>query len=130
MKVIQAVGKRKSAVARATITNVPGVRVNSFMLETIQPEMYRQKMNEPIQIAGEIAAKIGLKVTVNGGGKNSQADAVRTAIANALAQHDKRLHKIFLDYDRTLLVSDVRRKETHKPNRHGKARAKTQKSYR
>ena len=28
------------------------------------------------------------------------------------------------------LIADVRRKETSKPNRHGKARAKRQKSYR
>ena len=41
-----------------------------------------------------------------------------------------RLKEAFLKYDRTMLVADVRRKEPSKPNRHGKARSKRQKSYR
>ena len=41
-----------------------------------------------------------------------------------------KLKEEFLEYDRNFLVSDVRYKETHKPNRHGKARSKVQKSYR
>ncbi|MEM4366460.1 MAG: 30S ribosomal protein S9, partial [Candidatus Woesearchaeota archaeon] len=43
---------------------------------------------------------------------------------------DKSLQQAFLSYDRALLVSDIRKKEERKPNRHGKARAKVQKSYR
>jgi REP element-mobilizing transposase RayT len=42
----------------------------------------------------------------------------------------ERLKDKFMKYDRTLLVADVRRKEAHKPNRHGKASAKVAKSYR
>ncbi len=42
----------------------------------------------------------------------------------------ERLKETFLKYDRNLLVADVRRKEPSKPNRHGQARAKRQKSYR
>ena len=47
-----------------------------------------------------------------------------------LAVFDKKLTPIFTAYDRQLLVADVRRKETRKPNCHGKARAKRQTSYR
>ncbi|MEK6868559.1 MAG: 30S ribosomal protein S9, partial [Nanoarchaeota archaeon] len=40
------------------------------------------------------------------------------------------LKSIYLDYDRLLLVADVRHKESAKPNSHGQARSKVQKSYR
>ncbi len=131
MKVIQSVGSRKSAVARATLTAGAGiVRVNSLLLENYTPGMYRLRIQEPLILAGDAAKKVDIQVTVNGGGINSQSDAARLAIAKALAVYDKKLHKLFLDYDRTLTVADVRRKESHKPNRHGKARSKVQKSYR
>ncbi|MBI4919608.1 30S ribosomal protein S9, partial [archaeon] len=81
-------------------------------------------------IAGESASKVDIDVIVLGGGISSQADAARVAISQALSQHNKKLHKLFLDYDRTMLVADIRRKESAKPNRHGQARAKRQKSYR
>ena len=61
---------------------------------------------------------------------NSQAEAAALAIARAFAQHDKKLEKVFLDFDRQLLVADVRRREKTKPNCQGKARSKRQKSYR
>ena len=59
----------------------------------------------------------------------SQAEASRLAIARALSQLQPSLKKVFLSYDRHLLVPDVRFKETYKPN-DSKARAKRQKSYR
>jgi len=131
MKVIQSVGSRKSAVARATLTAGAGiVRVNSLLLENYTPGMYKLRIQEPLILAGDAAKNVDINVTVNGGGINSQSDAARLAIAKALAVYDKKLHKLFLDYDRTLTVADVRRKESHKPNRHGKARSKVQKSYR
>ena len=131
MKVIQVSGTRKSAVARATLRPGGGiVRVNSKLLDYVQPEIYRMKIKEPLIIAGDKANKINIEVNVFGGGMSAQADAARTAIAKALSIYDNSLRKEFLDYDRTLLVADVRRKETHKPNCHGKARSKRQKSYR
>lgn len=131
MKIINTSGTRKSAIARASLSPGSGVvRINSHLLQTISPVIYRTKIEEPLLIAGDIVKNVNLNVIVNGGGINSQAEAARLAIAKALVSYDKKLHKLFLDYDRTLLVADVRRKETHKPNRHGKARAKVQKSYR
>ncbi len=73
-----------------------------------------------------------ISINVAGGGISSQADASRLAIAKGLVEFSKseKLREEFLNYDRNLLVADVRRKEPAKPNRHGQARAKVQKSYR
>ncbi|MBD3304541.1 30S ribosomal protein S9 [Candidatus Woesearchaeota archaeon] len=131
MKVIHVSGSRKSAVARATLKPGAGiVRINSKILETIKPKIYQMRIKEPLKIAGDTASNINIDVKVKGGGVASQADAARLAIARALVALDSNLQKDFLTYDRTLLIADIRRKETHKPNTHGKARAKRQKSYR
>lgn len=133
MKNIHASGKRKRATARATLKQGNGsVRVNHIPIDLIQPEMSRLKIKEPMILAGEISGKVNIDVNISGGGISSQAEAARIAISKALvdfAKNDK-LKETFLEYDRTLLVADVRRKEVSKPNRHGKARAKVQKSYR
>lgn len=124
-------GKRKRAVARATLKPGTGkVRINGKLLDVIQPKLARLKIREPLILAGDIAQKVDIGVRVFGGGIMSQADAVRLAIGKSLVNHSKKLEKVFLEYDRQLLVADVRRKETSKPNRHGQARAKRQKSYR
>jgi len=81
-------------------------------------------------LAGDAAKKVNIAVRVNGGGVNGQAEAIRLALAKVLAVFDKKLHTKYLEYDRVFTVADVRRKETHKPNCQGKARAKRQKSYR
>ena len=62
---------------------------------------------------------------------SGQADAARLAIAKSLVEYSKgdKLRKIFLEYDRQLLVADVRQAETSKPNV-SKPRKKRQKSYR
>ena len=129
-KIIQASGKRKRAIARATIKPGKGkVRINKKMLEVYEPKLARMKIKEPIILAGGIK-DIDIEVKVAGGGYMSQAEAARLAIARALLQSNKKLEKTFQKYDRHLLVADVRRKEVSKPNRQGQARAKRQKSYR
>ena len=130
-KIIHTKGKRKRAVARATLKAGRGtIKINSKLLDVMQPKLVRLKIREPIILAGDTINKVNISVKVFGGGIMAQADAVRLAIAKSLVQYNKKLEKVFLDYDRQLLVADVRRKETHKPNSHGKARAKRQKSYR
>ena len=132
MKIVHTSGKRKQAIARATLKPGKGkVRVNNQALDSLEPKLARMKIREPLILAGGIANKVDISVDVSGGGQMSQAEAVRLAIARALAEHSKddKLEKVFLDYDRQLLVADVRRKEVNKPNR-SKARAKRQKSYR
>ncbi len=129
--IIHVSGKRKSSIARATLRQGKGiVRVNKVNIEVMNQHLPKMKIMEPLQLAGAIASTVTIDVKVQGGGVMSQAEASRLVIARALVQFDKKLEKPFLEYDRQLLVADVRRKETKKPNRHGKARAKTQKSYR
>ena len=133
MKTITTSGKRKRAIARATLTEGTGkIRINKTLLDNYQPRIERMKLREPLLIAGDIASKVNIDIKVAGGGINGQADAARLAIAKALVAYGKgdKLKDTFLKYDRSLLVGDVRRKEARKPNRHGKARAKRQKSYR
>ncbi|TKJ17639.1 30S ribosomal protein S9 [Candidatus Woesearchaeota archaeon B3_Woes] len=130
-KIIHTKGKRKRAVARATLKEGRGIiKINSKLLNVMEPKLVRMKIREPVILAGDTINKVNISVNVFGGGIMSQADAARLAIAKSLVQYNKKLEKTFLDYDRQLLVADVRRKETHKPNSHGKARAKRQKSYR
>ena len=92
--------------------------------------MNQLKIREPIILAGATALGADVRLNVQGGGISSQAEACRLALARALVEFDKRLEKTFLEYDRQLLVADVRQRESRKPNTHGKARSKRQKSYR
>jgi len=133
MKSVNTSGKRKSAIARATIRQGTGlVRINHIPADLIEPKMSRLKVMEPLILAGDAAGKVDIDISVSGGGISSQAEASRLAIAKALVEYSKndKLKEIFLGYDRNLMVADVRRKEPSKPNRHGQARSKVQKSYR
>ena len=127
---IQTKGKRKRAIARASLKKGKGkVLINNQSLENFGNDISRMRIIEPLRLAASVAGKVNISVNVSGGGDNGQADAIRLAIARALVEHDESLKKTFEDYDRLLLVADVRRKEVCKPN-DSKARAKRQKSYR
>jgi small subunit ribosomal protein S9 len=133
MKTIIASGKRKRAIARASLKQGKGrIRINKRLLDYYEPKMYRLKLREPVILAGDTINNVDLDVNIKGGGIASQAEAARLAIGRALVEYTKseRLKDRFLKYDRQLLVADVRRKEPSKPNRRGQARAKKQKSYR
>lgn len=133
MSTIITSGKRKKAIARAVIKEGKGIiRINNQLLETYEPELLRLRIKEPLLLADKLTGKIDVNVTVTGGGMASQADAVRLAIARGLVKfaNDASVEKAFDEYDRNLLVADVRRKEARKPNTNSKARAKKQKSYR
>ena len=133
MKAVHASGKRKRAVARATLKAGKGrVRINKTPLDLYEPKLVRLKLREPLILAGDVVNKLDIEVNVMGGGINSQAEASRLAVAKALVNYTKgsKLKEKFLAYDRNLLVADIRRKEVSKPNRHGQARSKVQKSYR
>lgn len=130
-KIINTHGKRKRAVARATLKPGKGlIKINDVELDNYEPRIYRLRIREPLLLSGEIANQVDVIANVIGGGISSQTDAVRLAIAKALVEYSPRLKKVFLDYDRQLLVADIRRKEVSKPGRHGQARARRQKSYR
>ncbi|MBI2139919.1 30S ribosomal protein S9 [Candidatus Woesearchaeota archaeon] len=133
MKSVVSSGKRKRAIARASVREGTGiVRINNILIDMVEPKMSRIKMKEPLLLVGDAAYGYDIDVTTSGGGFSSQAEAGRLAIAKGLVEFTKseKIREIFLKYDRQLLVADVRRKEPAKPNRHGQARAKRQKSYR
>jgi len=129
---IETSGARKTATARATLKEGTGrIRINGIPIEIYRPELARLKMMEPIVLAGERASKIDISINTKGGGVIGQAEAARTAISRAIIEFfkDEELERAYKDYDRTLLVNDVRRKLPKKPGGRG-ARKKKQKSYR
>jgi small subunit ribosomal protein S9 len=131
-KIVNTSGKRKTAVARASVSSGKGrVRINKIPIEIYTPELARAKMMEPLTIAQGRINKVDIYVTVKGGGVMGQAEATRTAIARGLVKFfdDDKLKENFKKYDRSLLVNDPRRKESKHPLGRG-ARKKRQKSYR
>jgi len=132
-KVITISGKRKTAVARATIRAGKGrVRINNVPLEIFEPQISQAKMMEPLlQVDNEIRNQIDISIKTFGGGFMGQAEAARMTIARGLLKwtKSKHLQSVFTEYDRTMLAGDPRRKESKKFGGPG-ARARNQKSYR
>ncbi|MGD1099809.1 MAG: 30S ribosomal protein S9 [Thermoplasmata archaeon] len=130
--IVMATGKRKTAVARATVRKGAGrVRFNDRPLEIVEPEIIRQKVQEPLLMVGDRAKNLDIAVHVAGGGYVGQASAARTAVARGLIAwlKDDQLKEMFKSYDRSLLVNDPRRKLPKRPGGRG-ARKRRQKSYR
>lgn len=124
--------KKKTAVARGVIRPGTGkVRINKRLLDWAQPEEMRMFVQEPLQIAGDLGKQVNMDIEVHGSGSMSQAVAARSCIAKCLVLYskDEKLRKDMLEYDRMLLVDDVRRKESKKQLGLG-ARRKKQKSKR
>ena len=138
-KSVESSGKRKTAIARASVKAGKGrVRVNSEPIEILQPALARRKAMEPLVIADAMnrLSKVDINLTTTGGGIMGQTDAIRTAIARGLVHYnggaegiDEELREEVLRFDRSLLVNDPRRKEPKHQLGRG-ARRKKQKSYR
>ncbi len=130
--IVLATGKRKAAIARATVRKGQGLlRYNGVPLELVEPELVRQKIQEPLLMVGDRVRNVNITVRTQGGGIVGQASAARTAVARGLVAwlKDDALRSSFKHYDRTLLVNDPRRKLPKRPGGRG-ARARRQKSYR
>ena len=126
-------GKRKRAIAKAVISEGKGkITINNKDYKTLQ-RFDLLRIKEPLDIAEFVMGKptFDVKITVKGGGEKSQIEAARLALARAILKftNSKELEKSFLEYDRNLLVADVRRKEAYKPG-DSKARRKRQSSRR
>jgi len=132
-KQILVTGKRKTAVARVLITEGKGrVRINNIPIHLYQPQIAREKIMEPLLLAGDdFVKRVDIRVKVEGGGFLSQAEAARMGIAKGLVRwfKSKKLLDLFREYDRSMLVGDGRRKEPKKFGGPG-ARRRKQKSYR
>lgn len=131
-RVILVSGKRKTAIARAIVKNGSGKTIiNGIPLPSFSPEVARVKMSEPMILSGERWKALDMNVRVSGGGFMGQAEAARMAIAKGLVAwtRSSELRKTMINYDRTMLAGDPRRKEPKKFGGPG-ARRREQKSYR
>jgi small subunit ribosomal protein S9 len=136
--------KRARAVARI----VPGrgrIRINNIPAELITPEIAKEIILTPIEIAGEPRNEVDISVRVEGGGYIGGAFASAIAISRALTGYikgkkDPKDHPLqksvreeikerIVEYDRHLLIGDPRRTEPKKFGGLG-ARTRKQKSYR
>ncbi|MCD6274724.1 MAG: 30S ribosomal protein S9 [Candidatus Aenigmarchaeota archaeon] len=110
------VGRRKRAVARVRVEKGErNIIVNHTPIENF-PKIAQLKILEPLLIAGNENFKIS--ANVRGGGIIGQAEAIAQGIAKGLVSLEgEELKRKFLNYDRNLLIPDVRRTEPHKPSR-------------
>lgn len=111
-KYIEAVGRRKTAVARVRITPAgrSAFSVNEKTLEEHFPtNMLQKTATDVLSDAGE---KFKVSVKVMGGGINAQAEAVRHGISRALTTHNEELRKPLKK--KGYLTRDARMKERRK----------------
>ncbi len=117
MEVVNAVGRRKAAVARVFVAPGNGkIVINKRDIETYFPSaMLQYIVKQPLNKL-EVAEKYDIKVNLIGGGFKGQAEALRLAIARALVKinaEDKSAlkHEGFLTRD----AREVERKKPGQP---------------
>nr|ABV22440.1 40S ribosomal protein S16 [Oxyrrhis marina] len=139
-EVVQVFGRKKKATAVACCRTGQGVlRVNGNHIDTVQPELLRAKVFEPVLLLGaDRYSKVDIRIRVRGGGFTSQIYAIRQAIAKSLIAYyqkyideasKKEIRDILVAYDKSIVISDPRRCEAKKFGGRS-ARARFQKSYR
>jgi small subunit ribosomal protein S9 len=114
MEVINALGRRKAAVARVYLNNGKGsVTVNNVDYKAYFPVGTLQyKINQSFMLTGT-EGKYDVNVNVDGGGINGQAEAVRLGIARALVKLDPALKPALKEAG--LMTRDPRMVERKKP---------------
>ena len=109
MEVINAIGRRKSAVARVYLTEGTGkITINKKDLTEFFPSAILQYVVKQPLCLLEVAEKYDIKANLDGGGFTGQSQALRLAIARALVKvnaEDKKALKSegFLTRDSVLL---------------------------
>jgi len=85
MEVVNAIGRRKSAVARIYVKEGKGrITINNRELQDYFPlEQLQYIIQQPLNLA-EVTDKYDITVNLQGGGIKGQAEALRLAIARAL----------------------------------------------
>ena len=114
MEQINAVGRRKSSVARVYLTEGTGkIVINKRELEQYFPSgILQYVVKQPLQLLG-VEEKYDIKANLDGGGFTGQSQALRMAIARALVKinaDDKKALK-----DQGFLTRDSREVERKKP---------------
>jgi small subunit ribosomal protein S9 len=89
MEVIHKIGRRKTAVARAYVSQGTGkITINKKELNTYFPTATLQyKVNQPLVLTSN-DGNFDIKVNVFGGGITGQAEAIRLAISRAMCELD------------------------------------------
>ena len=114
MEVVNAIGRRKSAVARVYLSEGTGkITINKKDINQYFPSAILQYVvRQPLQLL-EAAEKYDIKANLDGGGYTGQSQALRLAIARALVkvnEEDKKALK-----DQGFLTRDSRAVERKKP---------------
>lgn len=125
-------GSRKTARATAAIGQGVGrVRINKVPVELVAPEIARERIIQPLELAGDLRDKVDIDVEVHGGGFMGRAEASAVAITKALVNWSRstEFKEKIMQFDKQLLVGDPRRTEPKKFGGPGPRRRK-QKSYR
>jgi small subunit ribosomal protein S9 len=121
MEVVNAIGRRKCAVARIYVKEGKGkITVNDRTLEDYFPlQQLQYIVQQPLNLA-EVTDKFDITVNLQGGGIKGQAEALRLAIARALVMV-KPESKDALKSNR-MLTRDPREVERKKPGQPGARR--------
>jgi small subunit ribosomal protein S9 len=122
MEVINALGRRKSAIARIYVNIGKGaIVINDRPMEAYFPlDTLQYIVKQPLELTGT-AANYDIKVNLDGGGVKGQAEALRLAIARALCKIDKEAYRPVLKAN-GLLTRDPREVERKKPGQPGARR--------
>ncbi len=87
METVNAVGRRKAAVARVIVKEGNGtITINKRPLEVYFPSSILQYIVKQPLLTLEAVEKYDVKVNLDGGGYKGQAEALRLAIARALVK--------------------------------------------
>ena len=94
-KYIETVGRRKTAIARARIAPAAksSFTVNGKSVEDYFKVAEQRAIIMDAIITAKLDQKFAVTIMVKGGGVNSQAEAIRHALARALITHDITLRK-------------------------------------
>ena len=116
MEVINAIGRRKSAVARVYLSEGTGkITINKVDITKYFPSAILQYVvKQPLELL-EVAGKYDIKANLDGGGFTGQSQALRLAIARALVKVDAEDKKKLKDQG--FLTRDAREVERKKPSR-------------
>ena len=87
MEVINAIGRRKAAIARVFVTPGTGkIVINKREFDNYFPSTILQYVVKQPLAKLDVTEKYDIKVTLDGGGFKGQAEALRLAIARALVK--------------------------------------------
>ena len=111
---VNALGRRKSAVARIFVTEGTGkITINKKDLQVYFPSSILQYVVKQPLAALNVVEKYDIKVNLNGGGYTGQSQALRLAIARALVKINAEDKKALRSEG--FLTRDAREVERKKP---------------